>query len=86
MLRYIPIAKMTEAERQPILRAIERDYVGFERLRTEHAEAMRNRQWERAQEIGQRMGEYMEPSDPAIRIVGGRGGYVLVDESRFGSI
>lgn len=82
MVRYIPIAKMSEAERQPILQAIENNYQGFERLRAEYAEAMRNRQLERALEIGQRMGQYMEPSGPAIRIVGGQNGYVLVDESR----
>jgi hypothetical protein len=84
LLRYEPLARIPEDLRQSILRAIEIDYITFENLREQRAEAMRNRCWDRAQEVSKRMGEYIAPSNPAVKIVGGQGGYVLVDESRFG--
>jgi hypothetical protein len=76
------ITRIPEQTKAFILECIEADYRTFERLKERHQEAMRDGHFAMANQIATEMGQYMQPSNPAIMIFGGPGGHIIVDEKR----
>jgi hypothetical protein len=79
---YTSIANVPDSLRGFISTCVEENYHEFEGLKKDYEAAVRNRQFSLASHISQQLGEHMQPSNPAITIVGGSGGYILVDEKR----
>jgi len=79
---YMSIANAPDSLREFISRCAEENCRAFEGLKKDYETAMRNRQFSLASHISAQLGQHMQPTNPAITIVGGSGGYILVDEKQ----
>jgi hypothetical protein len=81
-MRMIPLENVPGSLFGAILRKSARDCATFENLKKGYAEATRTGNHVASDKIGSEIAKCMAPEHPAISIVGGQGGYVLVDEEQ----
>ena len=65
-----------------VLRCSEDNCRAFERLKRDHEAAVASKQFDLAMQIWARMAQYVQPSNPVVRIFGGIAPYILVDEGQ----
>jgi hypothetical protein len=82
-MSYIPIELVPTTFRELIVESGEENSRTVEALKKEYAEAERNRRFERTNQITAQMAQHLRPTNPAFKLVGGHGGYILIDEKRF---
>jgi hypothetical protein len=81
-MMYFPISRVPDSLREYLLQCSSENAREFERLQAQHAEAYRNRDYTRLNQLWSAMARHIEPADPIARIEGGIGGAVWIDETR----
>jgi len=81
-MQVIPIEHIPQDLRELIAQKAKETCDAIESLKTQYAEAVRARDNETANRVCIELAKLCSPQNPAIRIVGGAGGYVEFDEKQ----